>query len=331
MRIPFLASFTPFASFARLVAAFTLALACGSASAAYPDKPVRVIVGFPAGSTGDLIVRILGPRLSQGLGQPVIVENRPGAGSSIAAEAVAHAAPDGHTLLLSTTANVINPSLYPNLRFSFVKDLAPVSLLAEAPSVLIARADLPARTVKDLIAAAAAAPGKFSYGSSGNGTFTHLYGEAFNQAAQVQLTHVPYKGSAQALTDVVAGRVDLAFTPAAPVLAQIQAGRVKALAVIGRQRMAALPQVPTFAEAGIADFDAALWFGLHAPAGTPGAVIDRLAAELRKVLADPEVRRQLNDQTVEPIAGTPARFAGIIASESARWAKVIATAGIKVD
>ncbi|MCR6476837.1 tripartite tricarboxylate transporter substrate binding protein [Variovorax sp. ZS18.2.2] len=323
MRLPFLAP---------LLAAFALAGACApAASAAYPDKPIRILVGFPAGSTGDLIVRILGPRMTQGLGQPVIVENRPGAGSSIAAEAVAHAAPDGYTLLLSTTANVINPSLYPNLRFSFTKDLTPVTLLAEAPAVLIARTDLPAGTVKELIAAASEAPGKFSYGSSGNGTFTHLYGESFNQSAQVRLTHVPYKGGAQALTDVMAGRVDLAFTPAAPVLAQINAGRVKALAVIGRHRMATLPQVPTFAEAGIANFDSALWFGLHAPAGTPGPVIERLASELQKVLADPEVRRQLSDQTVDVVASTPAQFASTIAGESAKWSKVIGTAGIKID
>ncbi|SCX73667.1 tripartite tricarboxylate transporter substrate binding protein [Variovorax sp. EL159] len=331
MRLSFLARF--FAPLlAPLAAAFALAGACTPATAAtYPDKPIRIIVGFPAGSTGDLIVRVLGPRMTQGLGQPVIVENRPGAGSSIAAEAVAHAPPDGYTLLLSTTANVINTSLYPNLRFSFTKDLAPVTLLAEAPALLIARADLPSRTVKELVVAASDAPGKFSYGSSGNGTFTHLYGELFNQVAQVRLTHVPYKGGAQALTDVMAGRVDLAFTPAAPVLAQVNAGRVKALAVIGRQRIAALPQVPTFAEAGIADFNSALWFGLHAPAGTPGAIVERLSSELQKVLADPEVRRQLNDQTVEAIAATPSQFASTIASESSKWARVIGTAGIKID
>ncbi|MGJ7530034.1 Bug family tripartite tricarboxylate transporter substrate binding protein [Variovorax sp. GB1P17] len=327
MRLSFLARL-----FAPLAVAFALASACAPAvSATFPEKPIRIIVGFPAGSTGDLIARVLGPRMTQGLGQPVIVENRPGAGSSIAAEAVAHAPPDGYTLLLSTTANVINTSLYPNLRFSFTKDLTPVTLLAEAPALLIARADLPSRTVKELVAAAAEAPGKFSYGSSGNGTFTHLYGELFNQVAQVRLTHVPYKGGAQALTDVMAGRVDLAFTPAAPVLAQVNAGRVKALAVIGRQRIATLPQVPTFAQSGIADFDSALWFGLHAPAGTPGAVVERLSSELQKVLADPDVRRQLNDQTVEAIGGTPAQFAGIIANESAKWGRVIGTAGIKID
>jgi tripartite-type tricarboxylate transporter receptor subunit TctC len=321
-----------FSFLAPLATAFALASACAPAvSATFPDKPVRIIVGFPAGSTGDLIARILSPRMAQGLGQPVIVENRPGAGSSIAAEAVAHAAPDGHTLLLSTTANVINPSLYPNLRFSFTKDLMPVTLLAEAPALLIARADLPSRTVKELIAAASEAPGKFSYGSSGNGTFTHLYGELLNQVAQVRLTHVPYKGGAQALTDVMAGRVDLAFTPAAPVLAQVTAGRVKALAVIGRQRIASLPQVPTFAESGIADFDSALWFGLHAPAGTPGIVVERLSSELQKVLADPEVRRQLNDQTVEVVASTPSQFANTIAGESSKWSRVINTAGIKID
>lgn len=323
MRLSFLAP---------LAAAFALAGACApAASAGFPEKPIRIVVGFPPGSTGDLIARIVGPRLTRGLGQPVIVENRPGAGSSIAAEAVAHAPPDGYTLLLSTTANVINTSLYPNLRFSFTKDLAPITLLAEAPALLIAKSDLAPRTVKELVTAASATPGKFSYGSSGNGTFTHLYGELFNQSANVRLTHVPYKGSSQALTDVMAGLVDLSFTPAAPVLAQVSAGRVKALAVIGHQRIASLPQVPTFEESGIPGFDSALWFGLNAPAGTPAAVVDRLAAEMRKVLAEPEVKRQLADQTVDVVASTPAQFAGTIASESAKWAKVIRTASIKID
>lgn len=316
---------------APLGAALALWIAAATPALAAPDAPLRIVVGFPAGSTGDLIARVVAPRLGEALGQAVIVDNRPGAGSSIAADAVVNAPADGNTLLLSTTANVINPSLYPKLRFDFTKDLTPVMLVAEAPAVLIARPTLPQGTVKELIAAAAQAPGKFTFGSSGNGTFTHLYGELFNQSANVRLSHVPYKGSSHALTDVMAGVVDLSFTPLAPVLGSIKAGKVKALAVIGRKRTASLPQVPTFTEAGIAGFDATLWFGLHARAGTPPATVDRFASELKKVLNDPEIRHQLSEQSVEVVASTPKQFAATIASDSSKWSKVITTAGIKLD
>ena len=316
---------------ASMGAALALCMACTAPALAASDKPLRIVVGFPAGSTGDVIARIFAPRLGEALGQPVIIDNRPGAGSSIAADAVVNAPADGNTLLLSTTANVINTSLYAHLRFSFTKDLTPVMLVADAPAVLIAGPSLPQGTVKELIAAASQAPGKFTYGSSGNGTFTHLYGELFNQSASVQLTHVPYKGSSQALTDVMAGAVDLSFTPLAPVLGSIKSGKVKALALIGQQRIPSLPQVPTFGEAGIAGFDAALWFGLHVRAGTPAAAVDRLASELKKVLSDPEIRRQLSEQSIEVVASTPQQFAATIASESSKWSKVIATAGIKPE
>jgi len=315
-----------------LLLPFALFCAGGSpAHAAYPEKPIRIIVGFPAGSTGDIIARILAPRLSESLGQPIVVENKPGAGSSLAAEAVATAPADGYTLLLSTTANVINPSLYPGLRFNFEKDLMPVMLVGEAPALLIAKSDLPFNSIKDLIAAAATEPGKYTFGSSGNGTFTHLYGELFNQSARVKLTHIPYKGSSAALTDVVAGVVDLSFTPAAPVLANVKAGKVKALAVIGSKRMPALPDVQTFTEAKVTGFDSALWFGLNAPAQTPAAVVERLTAELRKVLAQADVKGQLAAQTIEVVAAPPARFATVIAQDGAKWAAVVKSANIKGD
>jgi len=305
-------------------------LGAGAAFASYPDKPLRIVVGFPAGSTGDLIARALGNKLADQMGQPVVVENRPGAGSSIAAETVARAPADGYTLLLSTTANVINPSLAA-LKFDFQRDLVPLMLLAENPVVLIAPASSPARGVADVVAAARAAPGRMTFGSSGNGTFTHLYGELFKQSAGIALTHVPYKGSTQAMTDVMAGTVDLSFTPATPVLGQIKAGKIKALAVIGRGRMAALPEVPTFAEAGIAGFDSALWFGLNAPAGTPQTVQDRLAAELQKALALPDVRAQLAGQGVDVVGGTPAQFSALIARELQQWSRVVQTAGVKTE
>ncbi len=306
-------------------------LALPAAHAAYPDKPVRILIGFPAGSTADLLARALGVKLGEQMGQPVIVENRPGAGSSIAAEAVARSPADGYTLLLSTTANVINPALSNNLKFDFTRDLLPVMLLAENPVVLIAPANSPSNNLADVVAASRAAPGKMTFASSGNGTFTHLYGELFNQSAGIKLTHVPYKGSTQAMTDVMAGVVDLSFTPSTPVMGQIKAGKLKALAVIGRQRMAALPDVPTFADAGIAGFDSALWFGLNAPAGTPPAVIDKLVVELRRALALPDVKAQLAGQGIDVAAGDPAQFGQLITRELGQWSRVVKTAGVKIE
>ena len=314
-----------------------IALACATlagtpaAWAAFPEQPIKMLVGFPAGSTADLIARAIGPKLAAQMGQPVIVDNRAGAGSSIAAEAVANARPDGYTLLVSTTANVINPVLSNNLKFDFVRDLAPVTLLAENPVVLIAPGNSPLANVAGVVSAAKAAPGKMTFASSGNGTFTHLYGELFNQLAGIKLTHVPYKGSTQAMTDVMASVVDLSFTPSTPVMGQIRSGKLKALAVIGRNRMATLPEVPTFADAGIAGFDSALWFGLNAPAATPKPVIDKLAAEVQKAMASPDVQTQMAAQGIDASVGGPAPFADLIAREMKQWARVVKTAGVKID
>jgi tripartite-type tricarboxylate transporter receptor subunit TctC len=314
-----------------LAACIALLAAIPAAQAAFPDRPIRILVGFPAGSTADLIARAIGPRLTAQMGQPVIVDNRPGAGSSIAAEAVARSPADGYTLFLSTTANVINPSLSNNLKFDFTRDLMPVMLLAENPVVLIAPGNSPYANVADVVAAARAAPGKMTFASSGNGTFTHLYGELFNQLAAVKITHVPYKGSTQAMTDVMAGIVNLSFTPSTPVMGQIKAGKLKALAVIGKQRMATLREVPTFAEAGIAGFDSALWFGLNAPAGTPKDVIERLTAEVQKAMAAAEVGAQLAAQGIDPAVAGPAQFAELMTRELAQWGKVVKIAGVKAE
>jgi len=305
--------------------------AIAPARAAYPDKPIKILVGFPPGSTGDFIARALAPRLGESLGQAVIVENRTGAGSSIAAEAVARAPADGYTLLLSTTANVINQSVSSTLRFDFMRDLVPVVLIAENPVLLVAPAASPYHNVAALIAAAKAAPGKISYASSGNGTFTHLYGELFNQSAGIKLNHVPYRGSTPAITDVLSGQVDLSFTPATPVLGQIKGGRLKALAVIGKSRMAALPDVPTFAEAKIPGFDLALWFGLHAPAGTPPAVIDKLGSQLARLLEVADVKGLLAAQSIDVVGEDAAGFAQQISRENTQWARIAKTADIKAD
>ncbi|MES2185486.1 MAG: tripartite tricarboxylate transporter substrate binding protein [Pseudomonadota bacterium] len=312
-------------------AAVALGSGAAGAQAAWPNQAVRVVVGFPAGTTGDLLMRIVAPKLGEALGQPVLVENRPGAGSSIAADAVAHARPDGYTLLLSTTANVINPSLFPKLPFDFVKDLVPVMVVGEAPALLVTSVSSPVTTVAGLVAAAKAKPGAMTFASSGNGTFTHLYGELFNQQAGVQLLHVPYKGSSQAVTDLLAGQVDLLFTPASTVIPHVKAGKLRALGTIGHRRLAALPDVPTFAEAHVAGFDSALWFGLNAPRGTPPAVVQRLAKEVTRVLALPEVREQLTAQSIDAVASSPASFGNLIRDEGKKWAAVIKAADIKVE
>jgi tripartite-type tricarboxylate transporter receptor subunit TctC len=309
----------------------SLGVGHSSAQAGYPNKPVRVVIGFPAGTTGDVVMRILAPMLGDLMGQAVIVENRPGAGSSIAAEAIARSRPDGYTLLLSTTANVINPSLYPGLSFDFLRDLTPVTMLGEAPALLVGHPSLNAKTLSELVALAKARPDSMSFASSGNGTFTHLYGELFNQTQGVRLTHIPYKGSSQALTDLLAGRVSLLFTPASTVMAHVKAGTLKAYGLIGRQRLAALPDVPSFAEVGIADFDSALWFGLNAPAGTPADIVERLGKDLATVLARPDVRSQLSAQSFNTLPGGVTPFADLLSKETGKWSRIVKAANIKPD
>jgi tripartite-type tricarboxylate transporter receptor subunit TctC len=297
----------------------------------YPSQPVRVIVGFAAGGPNDILARLIGQWLAKRLGHPFVVENRPGAGSNIATEFVARAPADVYTLLISTTAQVINPSVFPNLKFDFAKDLTPVMLLAQNPVVLIAPGNSAAGSVRDLITEARAAPGKLTFASSGNGTFTHLYGELFAQAAGIKLTHVPYKGSTPAMTDVLAGVVDISFTPSTPVIGQVKAGKLKALAVIGHTRMAALPDVPTFAEAGVPGLDSTLWFGLNAPTGTPKLALDRLGAELQRALNLPDVKAQLAAQGIDVTVAGAAQFRELIASELVRWDRVVKTAGVKIE
>jgi tripartite-type tricarboxylate transporter receptor subunit TctC len=312
-----------------MAAAFLLGVVSGAqAQADYTDRPLRILVGFPAGSTADIIARLIAPKMSESLGQPILVENRAGAGSSIAAEAVARA-PDGYTLLLSTIANTINASLF-KVPFDFAKDLAAVALLAEAPGLLAAHPSAPA-SVKELIAAAKAKPGEIAYASAGTGTVTHLYGELFNLGAGVKLSHVPYKGSGQAQTDLLAGRIKLLFTPAATVIPHIKANKLVALASIGREPLSALPGVPTLASAGVPGFDAGLWFGLNAPAVTPRSGVDRLNREAVRALAAADVTQRFAALDMQPVGGSSESFAAFIRQETEKWARVVKTAGIKAD
>ena len=306
---------------ARGVAALALASAhfasAAHAEADFPDKPLRLLIGFPAGSTADIIARNFTGPLATALGQPVVVE------------VVAKAAPDGHTLLLSTIANTINPALY-RLSFDFTRDITGVAMLAESNALLIAAMDAP-RTLAEAIATAKAKPDALQFGSSGNGTFTHLYGELLNLSAGVQIGHVPYRGSTQVLTDIMAGRLSLGFITAAPVLASIKANRARALATTGTRRSSALPDVPTFSESGVAGFEAGLWFGLNTTAGTPRATIERLNREVVRIMGTPEMREVLARQGIDPTPSSAQAFDTFITQDTAKWARVVKAAGVRAD
>jgi tripartite-type tricarboxylate transporter receptor subunit TctC len=297
--------------------------------AMYPTKPVKIIVGFPPGVPGDVMARIMAPKLAEGLGQPVIVENKPGAGSSIGAASVAKSAPDGYTLFMSSIANSVNQSLY-KLDFDLAKDLAPISLVADVPGVLVTHASGPA-SIAAAVAAAKAKPGEVTYGSSGSGTSTHLYGELFSLATKTRMNHIPYKGSSQVAVDLLAGRIDLMFTPAPTVIQFVKSGKLKAVAALGKQRLRDLPDVPTFSESGIPGYEAAFWFGLNAPAATPKAIIDKLNKEVVRVLALPDVRAQLLAQSIEPVSSSSEAFGTFIRQDIEKWTGVVKSAGVKPD
>ena len=298
----------------------------------FPTRPIRIVVPFPAGGTTDVLARAAAQKLSESLGQPAVVDNRPGAGGNIGAELVAKAPPDGYTLLMGTVGtHAINPSLYPRMPYDHVRDFAPVILVAGVPNVLVINPALPVNSVAELLAYAKANPGKLNFASSGNGTSIHLSGELFKTMTGVQMAHVPYKGSAPALQDLMGGSVQLMFDNLPSSLALIKAGKLKALAVTSLARAAALPDVPTLAESGLPGFEASSWFGLLAPAGTPQPVIAKLNSEIAKWLASPEAKEKLLAQGAIAAGGTPEDFARHIAAETAKWQKVVKESGAKID
>jgi tripartite-type tricarboxylate transporter receptor subunit TctC len=313
-------------------------LACGLAFAAlapaqgYPVKPIKIIVPFPPGGTTDILAREIGNELTKAFGQAVVIENRAGAGGNIGADMVAKAAPDGYTLLMCTVGtHGINPGLYAKLPYDAVKDFSPVSNVAVVPNMLVVHPSVPVKTVKELIALAKAQPGRISFASSGNGTSIHLSAELFKFMAGVDMLHVPYKGSGPALADLIGGQVNIMFDNMPSSLPLVKAGKLRAIAVTTAQRSPALPDLPTMAEAGLPGYEAAAWFGVLAPAGTPREVIMRLNGAIVKALATPEMREKLAGQGAVAIGDTPEHFAAYIQAEIAKWAKVIRDSGAKVD
>ena len=298
----------------------------------YPTKPIRIVVPFPPGGATDLLARDVAQKLTEVWAQPVIVDNRPGAGGNIGSELVAKATPDGYTLEMGTVGtHAINASLYAKMPYDHVKDFVPVILVAGVPNVLVVNPTVPVNSVAELIAYAKANPGKLNFASSGSGTSIHLSGELFKVMAGVQMTHIPYKGSAPALQDLLGGQVQLMFDNLPPSLPQIRAGKLRALAVTSAARAPLLPEVPTIAESGLPGFEASSWFGILAPAGTPPAIVAKLNAEIAKWLATPEARDKLSKQGAAAAGGTPEDFAKHIAAETAKWAKVVKESGAKVD
>ena len=298
----------------------------------YPSKAVRIVVPFAPGSTIDIIGRIIAPKLSEALGQPVLVDNRPGAGGMVGMDAVAKAPPDGHTLVIGALGPLaMNPALYPKTPFDPVRDFAAVSLLATGPVVIAVHPSVPARNVKELVELAKKRPGKLNFGSPGVGSSPHLTGELLKMLTATDIVHVPYKGNAEALTDLISGRVSIVFTGVPPVVPLAKAGRVRLLVTTGRQRLAQLPDVPTIAEAGLPGAQVLIWYGAVAPAATPKDVVTRLNREIVKLMQAPDIRERFSQQGIDPETSTPEQFAQLIRDEYARWTKVIRASGIKVE
>ena len=316
----------------RALAALVLSAACSvslaQAQSDYPSRPVRIIVGFGAGAVADTPARLLARKFSPAFGHQFVIENRPGAGSSIAAEYVSRAQPDGHTLFMATSANTINATTA-SLSFDVTRDFAPIALVCAVPNMLVAHPSLDVDNLQQLIALAKAKPDELHFGSSGTATTTHLAGELINVMAGVKLVHVPYPGSAQALSDVLTGRIPLLFAPASAVIQHVEKGQLKAIAVTQLKRAGIAPDVPTMAEAGLPGYDIGLWFGLLAPAGTPRGIIDKLARVTNEALKSDDVATALRTAGLDPLGGSPDEFARYIASEVQKGAAVAQAAGLK--
>jgi tripartite-type tricarboxylate transporter receptor subunit TctC len=313
-----------------LAPALALAPLAASADDAWPSKPVRIVVPFAAGGTSDVLARTLGERLQAALKQTIVIENKAGAGGVIGADSVAKAAPDGYTFLLGTIAShAINPALMPKMPYDAAKDFAPVMLLGSISNVLLVGQNQPYKNVKELIAAAKARPGEIAFASAGQGSSQHMSGETFKLLTGADITHVPYKGSAPAIQDVIGGQVPMSFETVTVALPHIQGGKVRALAVTSATRSKVLPDVPTMQEAGVPGFDVASWQAFYAPAGTPPAIVARLNAELQKIIATPEMKARMDALGLDYHPNTPAQFAEFGHKELVKWAKIVKDGNVK--
>ncbi|MCZ2495877.1 tripartite tricarboxylate transporter substrate binding protein [Xylophilus sp. Kf1] len=302
------------------------------AQEAWPARPITLVVPFPAGGTTDIVARLAGVELSRELGQPVVIDNRPGAGGNIGAQMVARAAPDGYTLVMGTVGtHAINPSLYKKMPYDHLKDFAPISRVANVPNLLVANTSQPFKTVPELIAYAKANPDKLTFASSGNGTSIHLAGELFKVLTGVKMQHIPYKGSAPALADLIAGQTSIMFDNLPSSISFVRAGKLRPIAITTQARSAELPDVPTVSESGVPGFDAGSWFGLLAPANTPPAIVKRIDDALMKVMETTDLKKKIMDQGGVPVAETPDKFAAYIRAETTKWAKVVKESGASVD
>lgn len=297
----------------------------------YPDRPLRLVVPFATGGTSDILARFVAPPLWAAIGQPVVVDNRPGAGSNVGNEIVAKAAADGYTLLMATPALASNQALYGKLNYDPVAGFAPVTLVAEIPIALVVHPSMPTKSVRELIALAKAQPGKLNFGSSGNGGIGHLVGEMFKSATGVNMVHVPYKGNGPALVDLMSGVLNLTFTDIAGGMPYIKAGKMRPLAITSRRRSAMLPEIPTMIEAGVPGFEATTWFAVFATGGTPQPIVNRLNAEIVKAIRAPDMRHRLTGLGCEVVGNKPEELAAFLKAEIAKWNKVVKESGAKID
>ena len=321
--------------FARLTAALFAALLVfggGEANAqAWPTRTVRVVVPFPAGGSADTLARLLGQKITGPLGQPVVVENKPGAGGNLGSETVAHATPDGYTFLMTPSSIAFQPSLYPNVNWNAGKDFAPVALVASQPHMLEINVNVPAKSLQELIALAKSKPGQLNYASGGVGTTNHLAGELFKRMTGTDIVHVPYRGNPLAVVDVINGQVAMMFDFMITGLPHVKEGRLRGIAVTGRHRSPQVPDLPTMIEAGLPDYEAVAWFAVVAPAGTPANIVSRMNAELNAALKQPDVLARLDQLGAEPLTGTPDDAAKVLKDDIVKWGKVIKDANIHVD
>jgi tripartite-type tricarboxylate transporter receptor subunit TctC len=321
-------NFTALLGFA--VASLVVAASTGADAQGYPNRPVRWVVPYPPGGATDIMARLIGHRLSEKLGQQFVIENKPGAGNNIGTESVVNAPADGYTVLLVNPANAINASLYAKLNFNFIRDIAPVAGISRVPNVMTVHPDVPAKTVAEFIAYAKANPGKINMASSGNGTSVHLSGEMFKAMTGVEMQHVPYRGSAPAMTDLIAGQVQVIFDNMPSVLQHIKAGKLRALAVTTAARSSELPDMPTVADT-VKDYEASAWFGMGAPKNTPTEIIATLNKAINEILAEPGIKTRLAELGGVPIVATPEEFGKIVQAETDKWEKVVKFAGARVE